>query len=136
MIKNSAYSILICFITFIAVTGCDDIISADVDEEFFIGPGQQAEIQESDMTITFNRVIEDSRCPIGVECVWAGNGKVEITVHFSGGKSRAQEINTNLEPKEIKAGKYRIHLLDLQPYPVNNQELQPENYRIKLIVAK
>ncbi len=135
-IKNSAYSILTGFLIFIAFTGCDDIISTDVNEEFFIGPGQKAEIRESGLEITFNRVIEDSRCPKGVECVWAGNGKVEISIHSPGEESRIKEINTNLEPKEIMAGKYKIRLLELQPYPEKNLQIPPEEYRIKLIVEE
>ncbi len=134
-IKNNTCFILVVFITFIAA-GCDNIISTDVNEEFFIGPGQKAEIRESGLEITFNRVIEDSRCPIGVECVWAGNGKVEIAIQFSGEKPLVQELNTNLEPGEIKAGEYKIRLLELQPYPEKDQEILPQNYTIKLIVEK
>ncbi len=135
-IKNNVCSVLAGLIIFIAVTGCDDIISADLNEEFFIGLGQKAEVRESGLEITFDRVIDDSRCPKGVECVWAGNGKVELTIHFSGEDPRIQEINTNLDPKEIQAAEYRIQLIDLQPYPVKNQEILPEDYRIKLILKK
>jgi hypothetical protein len=71
-----------------------------------------------------------------VECVWAGNGKVEISVHFPGEDPRIIEINTNLEPKEIMAGKYIIRLLELQPYPEKDQQTPPENYRIMLVVEK
>lgn len=135
-INKNIYSVLTGFLIFITFTGCDDIISPDVNEEFFIGPGQKAEIRESGLDITFNRVIEDSRCPKGVECVWAGNGKVEISINFPREESGIKEINTNLEPKEIMAGKYKIRLLELQPYPEKNQQIPPEKYRIKLIVEE
>ncbi len=135
-IKNSACTVLTGFLIFVAFTGCDDIISADVNEEFFIGPGQKVEIRESGLEITFNKVIEDSRCPKGVECVWAGNGKVEITVHLPGKEPGIQELNTNLDPNEIAAGEYKIQLLELQPFPVKSEEIMPEEYRVKLIVRK
>jgi len=135
-IKNIVFSVLAGFITFIVFTGCDDIINADINEEFFIGPGQKAEIRDSGLEITFNRVIEDSRCPKGVECVWAGNGKVEISIHFPGEEDLLQDLNTNLEPKEKMAGKYKIRLVELQPYPEKSQEILPEKYRLKLIVEK
>lgn len=135
-IKNFNSFVFAGFLILIAITGCDDIISADVDEEFFIEPGHRAEIRESGLEITFNKVVEDSRCPKGVECVWAGNGKVEVTIHFPGSEDRVQELNTNLDPKEIEAGVYRIQLLELQPYPVENQEILSEQYRIKLVVKK
>ncbi len=135
-IKNSVIAVLAGFMAFIAISGCDDSISADVNEEFFIAPGQKAEIRESDLEITFNRVIEDSRCPKGVECVWAGNGKVEISIQFDGTEFRVYELNTSLEPDEIKAGNYRIRLLKLQPYPVKDEEILPEKYRILLVVKK
>ncbi len=135
-IKNTICSVLAGFITFIVITGCDDVVSADLNVEFFIRPGQKVDVRESGLEITFSRVIEDSRCPKGVECVWAGNGKVELSIHFPGEKERVQELNTNLEPKDIMAGEYKIRLVELQPYPEKSQENLQEKYRLKLIVEK
>lgn len=45
-IKKNTCSVLAGFLFFIAFTGCDDIISEDVNEEFFIGPGQKAELDQ------------------------------------------------------------------------------------------
>ena len=122
-IKNNNSFVIAGFLILITITGCDDIISSDVNEEFFIEPGHRAEIRESGLAITFNKVVEDSRCPIGVECVWAGNGKVEVTIHFPGSEDMVQVLNTNLDPKEIKAGEYRISFWNFNHIPWKARKL-------------
>ena len=38
-----------------------------------------------------DRIIEDSRCPVGVQCVWAGRLIVQVTV-FGGGWSKQLDL--------------------------------------------
>ena len=83
-IKNYIYILFIGSMSFITVSGCDDPVSINLNEEFYPSPGQKAVINSSGLEITFNRVLEDSRCPKGVECVWEGNGRVEISVNRQG----------------------------------------------------
>lgn len=37
-------------------------------------------VQISGLSITFDRVIEDSRCPSDVMCIWAGSAAVALTI--------------------------------------------------------
>ncbi len=136
---NLIFKTLVCLSytsVFIAFTGCDDTVSAGLSEEFYISPGQQAEIKDSGLEITFNRVIEDSRCPKGAECVWEGNGRVEISVRNKGSADEIKELNTTLDPRQSDAGGFKIHLLDLQPYPEIEKKISPDSYRIRLVVEK
>ena len=47
-----------------------------INREFSLGIGQTASVEGEKLFIKFKAVLEDSRCPINVVCVWAGNGKV------------------------------------------------------------
>lgn len=75
-------------------------------------------------TITVNKVLDDSRCPIDVQCIWAGTVHVQATVvsgmgngaiTFELGKTGTTEVNeytlTDVAPaknsqQEITAGSY------------------------------
>ncbi len=45
-----------------------------------IGLGGSVELPAKGIGISFDRVLEDSRCPTNVVCVWAGKVVVELTV--------------------------------------------------------
>lgn len=134
IIKNYISILLIGLLSFIAFPGCDDPVSVNLGEEFSISPGQKAEISDSGLEITFNKVLEDSRCPKGVECVWEGNGRVEISVNRQGYETEIKELNTTLESGQTETGKFRIRLLELLPYPEKDIEISSESYRIRLII--
>ena len=66
------------------------------------------------LKIHFQEVIDDSRCPIGTTCVWAGNAKVKLTLSV-GRKRRDFELNSNLAPTSIDYNGYRVKLQE-QPF--------------------
>ncbi|WHF53003.1 hypothetical protein QGN23_06920 [Chryseobacterium gotjawalense] len=42
--------------------------------------GENKFLKEYEMNVTFKRMLEDSRCPKDVQCIWAGNAMAEIEV--------------------------------------------------------
>ncbi len=118
----------------LSVIGCDSSTGPTgpgLDEEFVLAFGQTVTLKNYSLTITFKSVLEDSRCPTGAECVWAGNAKIVIEV-----SQTDIELNTTLEPKQAGYLAYSIQLLAVNPYPKLNEQLQPEDYSIKLIVTR
>lgn len=77
------------------------------------------------VTVKFLEVIEDSRCPEGVNCMWAGraivkaevtsNGKTEEVTLIFGETRPGEEKNTNLFTSE----EFVINGLTLNPYPTS-----------------
>ena len=75
------------------------------------------------VSVKFLEVIEDSRCPEGVNCMWAGraivkaevtsNGKTEEVTLIFGETRPGEEKNTNL----FTSDKFVINGLTLNPYP-------------------
>ena len=82
----------------IAILGISISVSAQTSETFTIKSGKQITAKKSKLKIKFVSVVEDSRCPIGVACVWAGNAKIKITVTSAQGE-KTFEINTETGPK-------------------------------------
>lgn len=100
-------------------------------EEFGIHIGQERELSGEGVTVQFSDVLEDSRCPQGVSCVWAGN--VEIAVQLDG---RETSLNSNLDPGEAVVGSYHITLVSVSPYPKVRQEIPEEEYVARLLIRK
>jgi hypothetical protein len=94
------------------------------------------QVADKGSKLTFKLItVEDSRCPPDVDCIWAGNAKVKISI--AKGKSAAKmfELNTALEPKIISYQGYEITLKDLSPTR-KSIDASPINYIVKLILAK
>jgi len=102
--------------------------------------GQTAEVSlpgggPTALFIKFERVVADSRCPSNVQCVWAGEVSVLLrlsgeasgdrTLYLPGGTSGAATTD---------AGRYRIELKAVTPYPVSGAT-QPEPHRVTLAIS-
>jgi hypothetical protein len=63
--------------------------------------------------------VQDSRCPKGVTCVWAGSVKVVLAV-AAPGKSVTEvsfELGNGIEKSLDKIGTHRLWFKSVQPYP-------------------
>lgn len=86
------------------------------------------------VSIKFLEVVEDSRCPTGVNCIWAGRAivKVEVTHNnekeektLTFGATRPNEVkNTNL----FSSAEFAINGLKLEPYPTSESTGKDTGY--------
>jgi len=89
-----------------------------------------AQVQHSDLSVTLTDVLDDSRCPSDVECVWMGNARVVLTLKkLPQGDPVQVELNTNPSfPQKVEFENYEITLVDLKPYPVSTETIDPRDY--------
>ncbi|MBS1796895.1 MAG: hypothetical protein JSS81_23920 [Acidobacteria bacterium] len=109
--------------------------NAQTAQQISVRVNKQVKASRSRLTVRFVAV-EDSRCPKGTECIWAGNAKVTIKVTDSKGKSQTFDLNTNLEPKSARFGGYEITLGEVTPYPAANVRIDPNGYRAKFTITR
>jgi len=112
-------------------------VYADLGEEFSLSIGQSAAIKGQTLRITFEDVIEDSRCPGDVTCIWAG--RVSCIIKLVDGSSQYRMVLT--EPgltDQYTSETYRDYQLAFQvrPYPEAGQSIRRDEYRLQLIVTK
>jgi hypothetical protein len=107
-----------------------------VAQDFDLAPSGTATIDGGALTLTFDKVAGDSRCPTGVQCIWAGNGAVVLTVAPAGTASYSVQLNTTLTPSTATAGTYRISLVGLKPYPKQGSVIPAASYIATLRVDK
>jgi hypothetical protein len=107
-----------------------------IDKEFSLGIGQSASIDGEKLVIKFKAVLEDSRCPINVVCVWAGNGKVEFEVLDTDGQNKSVILNTEEEPKYVTLKKHKLKLISLNPPRVDGVSISPGDYSVTLLIER
>lgn len=120
----------------VATSGPAATVAVAVDRDFDLSPGQSATVNGGALTISFTGVPEDSRCPVGVQCIWAGNGKVSLVLTDSSGERSSASLNTTLEPRAIRIGGYEIRLTGLTPDPKQGEPIPPPSYVATLRVVR
>lgn len=109
---------------------------AALDQEFEIKIGQRVSIKKEGLTVSFTRVAEDSRCPEGVQCIWAGNGKIVLRVSKARRRAATMRLNTGMEPKQEDYRGYDVKLVSLNPYPKEGVVIKRKHYVATLIVSR
>ena len=109
--------------------------AAQTTDNVTVKAGQQKSAKRSKLKIKFVSVVEDSRCPIGVNCVWAGNAKIKVMVTSARG-TETFEMNTGLGPKGNQYDGWAINLDSLTPLPRANVTTDPKSYQAKFTVTR
>jgi hypothetical protein len=105
------------------------------NQNFSITPGQSAHVDGGRLTVSFVGVTEDSRCPTGVQCVWAGNAAVSLVITSADGARSAVSLNTTLDPRSVIFGGYEVALIQLDPNPRQGQPIPQASYLATLRAA-
>lgn len=128
------YVFVVCSVFFL-LTACSavktdgDVIDQKLDSK-------------SDKEIVLVKVSNDSRCPEGVQCVWAGEVVIAVAaydhkklteqVEFTLNKNTIEEVKVWFE-KHLPSPKGSLKAIQVLPYPKEGVEQLPEAYYIKLM---
>ena len=77
--------------------------------------------------------INESRCPEGVECIWAG--QVTVSFDLKGDIDGKLQLASLMHPLDT-IGDYTFQLVRVDPYPKYKQPLERSDYRITLIIDR
>ncbi len=136
---------LIVPILFFFTFGCQSSIINDenfsIGEEFTLNFGQEKKLPNGELSVEFDSLLADSRCAIGVVCVWEGEAKIRLKLsfketedyeyHYLKIKGYVNRENTS-QHESVVARYYIITLLQLDPYPVHNIPINVEKYKALL----
>jgi hypothetical protein len=86
-----------------------------------------------EISITFEAVTEDSRCPRGVQCMWEGNASVRLTLE-SGDETQVVILGSTVEPRKASFAGYAIGLRQVMPYPLPEWPVEPESYWARIAI--
>ena len=105
--------------------------NAPLDAPFQLKAGGTA-VVPGGLTIRFDEVSSDSRCPIDVICVHAGEAVVAMTLR----NTARREWKTNPSGVDVSYAGYAITLVELQPSPRAGQAIPQSAYVATLTVSK
>lgn len=110
-------------------------IRAEPGAVFTLAVGQEAAVGDS-LRIRFVGVAADSRCPIDVQCVWAGDAQLRLLIRQRSGAERQVELHTALDPRATSAGGYTLSVQGLLPEPRANRPTDPAQYRLDVLLTR
>ena len=104
-------------------------------QEFPLRAAEPVRIAGTDLLIAFDRVTEDSRCPVNVTCVWAGNAVVRLTARVAGAARGNLELHTTTADKrEAAVDGFRVQLVRLAPTRAEGTPITQDQYVATVIV--
>jgi len=123
-------------LTLIAIAMLSAVVLAGDPETISLKVGQQKRAGKGEVVVKFLSVEEDSRCPVGVQCVWADNAKIKVMIGFAGGDSKVVEMNTGLGPKGDQLSGWAINLTSLMPLPAKNGKTRAPRYTATFTISR
>jgi hypothetical protein len=150
LIQNSKFIIQNCLL-FSVLAGCSSepfrledepdpvasqaAVEATAGNSFRLRPGESATI-DGTLLVAFRGIRQDSRCPVDVTCVWAGDAEAAIGVAQEGGPWEWASLHTGLEPRTLHSHGYAITLVDVEPATSSTTRIPPESYTVVLRAAR
>ena len=109
----------------------------DERQQIEIPLGETRLLDEERLAVSFGRVMEDSRCPSGTQCITAGNAMVGLILHERGEATRPVRLNTHDQPRTVSHEGYVITVVDVRPWPTTAGTAPAEDsYVVRLHVVR
>ncbi|HAL74581.1 MAG TPA: hypothetical protein DCM45_05740 [Clostridiales bacterium] len=109
--------------------------SAILNQAFILEPGQTAVLKDEGLSIKFVEIVSDSRCPTGVQCIWAGEVSSLVEINYQNQKKEmVLKVLGSGEGEDLFTD-YKI-TFSVEPYPEYGKELKAEDYRLHLTISK
>ncbi len=113
---------LFLIIFFISILACNqDNGGIEIGEDYEINFQESATFDNGNLEISFVEVVEDSRCPSTIDCVWEGRAWVRMNIteiDIVGSIDLITENSINRDSMlTAEFGDFLIELKEVKPYP-------------------
>jgi len=115
-----------------AQPGGGGVQQATLGEDVTLAVGQRVQVDGGAREVRFDGVPHDSRCPVDVQCITAGNAVARLRLACAGGDAQTVELNTTVGPKEATHAGYTVRLVTLRPEQTSGLRITPGEYRAVL----
>ena len=122
---------------------------ATLNNEFTLATDQSVPVKKTDLTITFNGVLSDERCPSEIECAASGPVTVSLSVQQDGNAPAMVSLQTFTDQEgrapsssfegiedRIEIGDYLIQVVGVLPYPQNLSGIKVSDYEATFLVTE
>ncbi|GEM_PF-1299060 len=110
-----------------------DVPTLESQQRIKLKPGEGFRIKDSAYTVVFTGVLGDSRCPVDVTCIRAGDTTVHMTAYRSGAPATELPIivERDIATGDMLANTYLITVHSVSPMPRANQTPDFSKYEIE-----
>lgn len=106
-------AVFLCALAAAALAPPQAIEAADYSVK--VRRGQKADVEK--VRVEFIELQEDSRCPVGAECIAAGNARVLLRLEAASRPPASVLLNTDREPRRSDYAGLVFELTDVLPHP-------------------
>lgn len=108
---------------------------ASLDTPFSLKIGEYITLDDPGIVIHFTDVLEDSRCPTDVECIWEGNVSLALQISYQGSFLGEYTLDSSNLHKAAFMD-YYVKLKILEPYPVSTETIQKADYNGTFVLGQ
>lgn len=118
------------------VTACGQDTTEPGQQTVDVRLGSALTIPGDTTTVRFTDVTSDSRCPTGVQCVWAGEAVTVFTVGST--ETYTLTLGADAQKASAIAHGYTMKIVGLKPYPTSAGPINKADYvaTLKITSAK
>jgi hypothetical protein len=138
---------LAALLSVLVLTACTSQSGAELPEaEFFVSPGQQFPLRVGETAgvvtsqaidlVRFNGVIQDSRCPVDVQCITAGSATVLLSVQTA---LNVHDVSMEVPPDgtvDVVVDELTVTALGVRPNAQQGVTIDPLDYVVGLRVSE
>jgi hypothetical protein len=106
-------------------------------QQFALKVGQTQAIKDENLSVKFVAVAADSRCPLGAECIQAGEARCQVQVISRQQVSNLELVEIGLSKESTSAlmGQYRVSF-QVTPYPEVGKTVKSSDYVLTLTITR
>ncbi|MFX0052792.1 MAG: hypothetical protein ACFE8U_16060, partial [Candidatus Hermodarchaeota archaeon] len=108
---------------------------AQINNDISLYIGESAIIKNHGIKLKFVDVLEDSRCPSDVECLWEGTVSLLINIQYNSEDLGNFVLNSSNLHKASFMG-YYVKFKELEPYPISTETIPKTSYRATFSVEE
>ena len=134
--------LILTILLILTIVGCKKHdITAEIGEEINLCFAESGVIidNENQLDLEFINLVEDSRCPEGSQCIWAGRAIIELKINSTEILTLGLgDLMTGANPPLVNSVEFQDYILTLLAVSFNKKRQQgvKEKYQITLSVDK
>lgn len=105
------------------------------DSEITLAPGERAQLAGTDFLVTFEKVVQDDRRPVGVSCIHFGDARAAFRARGAGSDTTVV-LPTADTTSPAAIGPYRLELQALAPFKHQEAAIPAAAYRATIRVSR
>jgi hypothetical protein len=108
-----------------------------LNQSFTLAQGAKACLSSENVCLTFEKVNNDSRCPLNAICIWEGVAEANFTLQINETNYpfTLHTLDKLQYQKDTVIQGYIIKLEQLNPYP-ETKPIDQKDYRAQVIISK